>query len=116
MSRQPNTTERTGASGIFSRSLTSTQLLGHGSSSFTPIGSTAGKYASLRRVADTPAHYAVVAYCRIGTNLQRSPAPDVRVMPKKRYMAEEIIQHLRTVERENGKGLAVFDACQSVTC
>jgi putative transposase len=36
-------------------------------------------------------------------------------MPKKRYMPEEIIQHLRTVELETGKGLAVFDACQNDT-
>lgn len=34
-------------------------------------------------------------------------------MPKKRYMSEEIIQHLRTVELETGKGPAVFDAYQS---
>ena len=31
-------------------------------------------------------------------------------MPKKRYTPEEIIQHLRTVELETGKGLAVLDA------
>ncbi len=31
-------------------------------------------------------------------------------MPKKRYRPEEIIQHLRTVEIETGKGLAVLDA------
>jgi hypothetical protein len=31
-------------------------------------------------------------------------------MPKKRYRPEEIIQHLRTVELETGKGLAVLDA------
>jgi hypothetical protein len=37
-------------------------------------------------------------------------------MPKKRYMAEEIIQHLQTVELETGKGRAVFDVCQSDTC
>ena len=35
-------------------------------------------------------------------------------MPKKRYMPEEIIQHLRTVERETGKGLAVLDACRKL--
>ena len=32
-------------------------------------------------------------------------------MPKKRYTPEEIIQHLRTVELETSKGLAVLDAC-----
>ena len=32
-------------------------------------------------------------------------------MPKKRYTPEEIIQHLRTVELDAGKGLAVLDAC-----
>ena len=37
-------------------------------------------------------------------------------MSKKRYMPEEIIQHLRTVELETGKGPAVFDAYQSDTC
>ena len=35
-------------------------------------------------------------------------------MPRKRYMPEEIIQHLRTVERETGKGLAVLDACRKL--
>src|SRR6478672_8271394 len=34
---------------------------------------------------------------------------EVRVMPKKRYTPEEIIQHLRTVELDTGKGLAVLD-------
>ncbi len=33
-------------------------------------------------------------------------------MPKKRYTPEEIIQHLRTVELDAGKGLAVLDACR----
>ncbi len=32
-------------------------------------------------------------------------------MPKKRYTPEEILQHLRTVELETSKGLAVLDAC-----
>jgi putative transposase len=36
------------------------------------------------------------------------------VMPKKRYTPEEIIQHLRTVELETGKGLAVLDACRKL--
>ena len=35
-------------------------------------------------------------------------------MPKKRYTPEEIIQHLRTVELETGKGLSVLDACRKV--
>ena len=35
-------------------------------------------------------------------------------MPKKRYTPEEIIQHLRTVELDTGKGLAVFDACRKL--
>src|SRR6185295_20415237 len=37
---------------------------------------------------------------------------EVRVMPKKRYTPEEIIQHLRTVELDTGKGLAVLDSCR----
>ena len=39
---------------------------------------------------------------------------EVGVMPKKRYAPEEIIQHLRTVELETGKGLAVLDACRKI--
>ena len=39
---------------------------------------------------------------------------EVMVMPKKRYTPEEIIQHLRTVELETGKGLAVLDACRKL--
>ena len=35
-------------------------------------------------------------------------------MPKKRYTPEEIIQHLRTVELDTGKGLAVLDACRKL--
>lgn len=35
-------------------------------------------------------------------------------MPRKSYTPEEIIQHLRPVEREAGKGLAVQDACRKV--
>jgi transposase InsO family protein len=34
-------------------------------------------------------------------------------MPKKRYTPEEIIQHLRTVELDTGKGLAVLDSAGS---
>ena len=36
-------------------------------------------------------------------------------MPKKRYTPEEIIQHLRTVELETSKGLAVLDACRKLS-
>ena len=35
-------------------------------------------------------------------------------MPKNRYTAEEIIQYLRMVELEVGKGLAVLDACRKL--
>ena len=35
-------------------------------------------------------------------------------MPKKRFTHEEIIQHLRTVELETGKGLAVLEACRKL--
>ncbi len=35
-------------------------------------------------------------------------------MPRKRYTPEEIIQHLRTVELETGKGLPVLDACRKL--
>ena len=35
-------------------------------------------------------------------------------MPKKRHTAEEIIQHLRTVELDTGKGLAVLDSCRKL--
>jgi len=36
-------------------------------------------------------------------------------MPKKRYTPEEIMQHLRTVELETSKGLAVLDACRKLS-
>jgi putative transposase len=39
---------------------------------------------------------------------------EVRIMPRKRYTPEEIIQHLGTVERATGKGLAVLDACRKL--
>src|SRR6266571_9106362 len=39
---------------------------------------------------------------------------EVMVMPKKRYTPEEILQHLRTVELETGKGLVVLDACRKL--
>ena len=35
-------------------------------------------------------------------------------MPKKRYTPEEILQPLRTVELEAGKGLAGLDACRTL--
>ncbi len=35
-------------------------------------------------------------------------------MARKRYTPDEIIRHLRTVEIETGKGLAVPEACRKV--
>ena len=35
-------------------------------------------------------------------------------MPRKRYTPEEVIQHLRTVELDTGKGLGVLDACRTL--
>jgi transposase InsO family protein len=35
-------------------------------------------------------------------------------MARKRYTAEEIIRHLRTIEIEMGKGLAVVEACRKL--
>ena len=35
-------------------------------------------------------------------------------MPRKRYTPEEILLHLRTVELDTGKGLAVLDACRKL--
>ena len=35
-------------------------------------------------------------------------------MPRKRYTPEEILLHLRTVELDTGKGLAVVDACRKL--
>ena len=35
-------------------------------------------------------------------------------MPRKRYTPEAIIQHLRTVELETGKGLAVLEVCRKL--
>ncbi len=35
-------------------------------------------------------------------------------MPCKSYTPEEIIQHLRTVELETGKGIAVVEACRKI--
>jgi len=39
---------------------------------------------------------------------------EVTIMPKTRYTPEEIIQHLRTVELETGRGLPVLDACRKL--
>ena len=36
------------------------------------------------------------------------------VMSRKRYTPGEILQHLRTIELETGKGLAVVDACRKL--
>ena len=35
-------------------------------------------------------------------------------MPRTRYTPEEVIQHLRTVELDTGKGLAMLDACRKL--
>ena len=35
-------------------------------------------------------------------------------MARTRYTAEEIIGHLRTIELEAGKGLAVLEACRKL--
>ena len=35
-------------------------------------------------------------------------------MSRKRYTPEEILQHLRTVELDTGKGLGVLDACRKL--
>ena len=35
-------------------------------------------------------------------------------MPKTRSTPEAVIQHLRTVELDTGKGLAVLDACRKL--
>ena len=35
-------------------------------------------------------------------------------MPRTRYTPEEVIQHLRTVELDTGKGLGVLDACRKL--
>ena len=36
-------------------------------------------------------------------------------MARKRYTAEEIIGHLRTIEIELGKGVAVVEACRKLS-
>jgi len=33
-------------------------------------------------------------------------------MPQRRFTPEEVVQHLRTVELEIGRGVAVLDACR----
>jgi hypothetical protein len=35
-------------------------------------------------------------------------------MARKRYTAEEIIRHLRTVEIETAKGIGIVDACRKL--
>lgn len=40
--------------------------------------------------------------------------PGGHPMPRKSYTPEEIIQHLRTVELETGKGIAVVEACRKI--
>jgi len=35
-------------------------------------------------------------------------------MSRARYTPEEILQHLRTIELDTGKGLAVLDACRKL--
>ena len=48
-------------------------------------------------------------------NVRLAPqTQEVSVMPKKRYTPEEIIQHLRTVEMETGKGVPVLDASRKL--
>ena len=39
---------------------------------------------------------------------------EVTVMPRKWHTPEEILQHLRTVELDSGKGLAVLDSCRKL--
>jgi putative transposase len=36
-------------------------------------------------------------------------------MARKRYTAEEIIGHLRTIELETGKGLGIAEACRKLS-
>jgi hypothetical protein len=35
-------------------------------------------------------------------------------MPRRRYTSKEILQHLRTIDLDTGKGLAVLDACRKL--
>ena len=39
---------------------------------------------------------------------------EVTALPRTRYTPEEILIHLRTVELDTGKGLAVVDACRKL--
>ena len=39
---------------------------------------------------------------------------EVTAMPRTRYTPEELLLHLRTVELDTGKGLAVVDACRKL--
>ena len=39
---------------------------------------------------------------------------EIMVTPKKRHTPEKILQHLRTVELETSKGLAVLAVCQKL--
>ena len=48
------------------------------------------------------------------TNVRLDRNREVTVMPRKRYTPEEVIQHLRTVELDTGKGLALLDACRKL--
>lgn len=51
-------------------------------------------------------------WSRVNGRLDRNQGG--QVMPKKRYTPEENIQHLRTVELDTGKGLAVLDSCRKL--
>ena len=50
--------------------------------------------------------YLVQFQCETG------PHQGGHIMPKNRYTPEEIIQHLRTVDLETSKGVAVIEACR----
>ena len=49
-----------------------------------------------------------------GRMLDWTATREVTVMPRTRYTPEEILLHLRTVELDAGKGLAVVDACRKL--
>jgi DNA invertase Pin-like site-specific DNA recombinase len=44
----------------------------------------------------------------------RIPVDERRGMARKRYTPEEVIQPLRTIELDTGKGLAVLDVCRKL--
>jgi hypothetical protein len=44
----------------------------------------------------------------------RIPADERRGMARKRYTAEEIIGHLRTIEIETGKGFGIAEVCRKL--